>query len=110
MTAPSNPLNQTRRLPRRSILNNEIHTSNIDAKLQRAGADQSFQLALLELLLGLLPQLPGQRAVMDADSSCSARRLQLGSKSLSMLTSIRENECRPVTLNQSKYLTSTRTS
>ena len=52
---------------RRTDLAHEIHVADIDAQLQRRGRHQHLQLAGLELLLGIQPQLLGQRAVVRGD-------------------------------------------
>ena len=52
---------------RRTDLAHEIHVADIDAELQRGGGDQHLQFAALELLLGIQPQLLGQRAVVRGD-------------------------------------------
>ena len=52
---------------RRAELADEIDVADVDAELERRGRHQRLQLAVLEALLGVEPQLLGQAAVMRGD-------------------------------------------
>ena len=51
---------------RRTELADQVDIADVQAQLQRGGGHQHLQLAGLELLLGLQPQLPGKAAVVGA--------------------------------------------
>ena len=60
VTRPSGTLGHPRNLPRGVVLHHQVGAADIDTELQRRGADQRFQMLVLEGILGLHPDLFGE--------------------------------------------------
>src|SRR5262245_27790895 len=67
MTGTAAPLQERRDGPGRAKLTHQVDVADIDAELKRRGRDQSLELAVLEALFGIEPQLLGEAPVMRGD-------------------------------------------
>src|SRR5262245_22161226 len=67
MTGAADSLQERRNGTGRAKLTDQVDVADIDTKLQRRGRDQSLELAMLETLFGIEPQLLGEAPVMRGD-------------------------------------------
>src|SRR3989441_3107220 len=91
-------LDQGRDLPRGVVLDDLVHSADVDAELEGRGRDQAFDLPALEARLDPLALLSRQRAVVDRDILTDHR--EAGAKELRKGARIDEDEGRPALIER----------
>ena len=89
-------LNESTDLMRGAELDDVVDDPDVDPELEGRGRDQRPELSIPERALGLLPDLSGERAVVDRDREVRRELLQTGRKTLGRGAGIDEDQRGPM--------------
>ena len=87
-------------IERGAELHDQVDRTDVDPELERSGRDDGAQLAVLELVLGIEPQLFGQAAVMRHHDAFAQPLLQREGDALAHPARADEHERRPMCADQ----------
>ncbi len=100
----SRALQERRDRARRSELAHEVDVADVDAELERGGGDEDLELAVLQPLLGLQPQLLRHAAVMRHHAIGAQELGQVPRRALRHPARVDENERRAMALRERREL------
>ena len=100
MARAARALQEGRDRARRSELAHEVDVADVDAELERGGGDEDLELAVLQPLLGLEPQLLGHAAVMRHHAIGAEELGQMPRRALGHPARVDEDERRAVVLRE----------
>jgi len=100
VTGTADPLEGRRDVARRLQLHHQVDSPDVDPELERRGCDERAQLAVLQPVLGLEAGAARERAVMGCDATVGDPVVQIAREPLGGAPALREDEGRPVRLDQ----------